>query len=421
MRPFLRSIASIVLLCGPSSIAFGQGVILQAGGPVNRSMGGASVAAPIDAIGAIYWNPASISGMAKSETAVALDFLFPNHTIESTVGGASGISKSDSGAFPIPNVGVVHKTSNERLTFGAGVNAVAGFGTNVAASTTNPILTPPPGGLGQISSSALYLQIAPVLSYAVTEKLALAAGPTITTGRVSIEPFVLDSANANGTYSTGNASRYHWGSGFQVGAFYVHNDAVRLGASFKSPVWMEEFTFNGLDENGLPRRLLADLDLPMIISVGGSYLFDEKTLGALDVRFFDYANTDGLGDPPVFDATGALGGLGYSSVMSVSAGLQREVTDMLTIRGGYTYNQNPISNAEAFYNIASPVVYEHMFSTGATVNFTPEFAANLAYSYYLENDRSGPVVLPGVGEVPGSNLTNTLDAHLFSFGFTMRN
>ncbi|MFK7737185.1 MAG: outer membrane protein transport protein, partial [Pirellulaceae bacterium] len=130
-----------------ADVALGQGIILQGGGPVNRSMGGASVAAPIDAIGAIYWNPASISGMAQSETSVALDLLFANHTIESSIGGFSGSSTADIGALPIPNVGVVHKTSNERLTLGAGLNAVAGLGTNFAASTTNPILAPAPTGL----------------------------------------------------------------------------------------------------------------------------------------------------------------------------------------------------------------------------------------------------------------------------------
>ena len=40
-----------------------QGIALSGVGPVNRSMGGAATAAPIDAAGALMWNPASISGL----------------------------------------------------------------------------------------------------------------------------------------------------------------------------------------------------------------------------------------------------------------------------------------------------------------------------------------------------------------------
>ena len=409
-----------ILGCLPN-LAAAQGLILQAGGPVNRSMGGASTAAPIDSIGAMYWNPASISGMERSETAVALDILFPNHTVESSLGAFAGSTDADTGSFPVPNIAVVHHTGNEALTFGASVSAVAGFGTNLPADPTNPVLAPPPTGLGQIASKALFIQIAPVLSYALTDRLSIAAGPTITTGRVTLEPFVLGSANANGTYSTGNATRYHWGSGFQIGSYFILNEQWRFGASLKSPVWMENFEFNGVDENGLPRKLWAELDLPLIFSLGASFQANEDTLIALDVRFIDYANADGLGDDPVFDATAALGGLGHGSIMSTAVGVQRKVTEKLTVRGGYTFNQNPVSNSESFFNLAAPVIYQHMISTGGSVNFTELFSANLAYSVYLDNSRIGPIVLPGIGAVPGSSVTNTLGGHLFSFGFTMRN
>jgi long-chain fatty acid transport protein len=102
-------------------------------------------------------------------------------------------------------------------------------------------------------------------------------------------------------------------------------------------------------------------------------------------------------------------------------GLQRKVSDLITVRGGYTYNQNPIKNSEAFYNIASPVIYQHMLSGGASLNFSELLSANVAYSYYFENTRSGQIVLPGIGTVPGSTFSNTMDAHLLSFGITVRN
>lgn len=420
MRDFTGSMAAVVLACLLAGPLAAQGTIISAGGPVNRGMGGAAVAAPIDSIGAIYWNPASISGMEHSETAFALDLLFVNHTVASSVGAFSGATEADAGAFPIPNIGWVHRSDHEALTFGLGVNAIAGFGTNLPADPSNPILAPAPNGLGQIASNALFLQLAPVVSVALQDNFSVAAGPTITTGRVTLEPFVLNGANADGSYSNGDGTRYHWGGGFQVGTYYIHDQEWRFGASFKSPSWMEQFEFNGEDETGAPRKLTADIDLPMIVSVGTSYAGIEDCLFALDVRYFDYANTDGFGDPAVFGADGALGGLDYSSIVAVALGAQREVTDLLTLRAGYTYNQNPVKNSEAFYNVASPLIYEHMVSGGASLNFSESLAANLAYSYMFENTRSGQIVLPGVGTVPGSTLDNIMDGHYLSFGLTVR-
>ncbi len=414
---FFAATAFLVSSCvGQTLLA--QGTIFGAGGAVNRSMGGASVAAPIDAIGAVYWNPASISGLEHSETAFSLGILVPNHTVASSIGGVGGSTEADAGTFPIPNIGWVHHTENPLVTVGLGVNAVAGFGTNLPVDPTNPALAPT--GLGGVNSNALFLQLAPIISLALQDNLSIAVGPTITTGRIGLDPFVFASANADGSYSSAQGTRYHWGGGFQLGAYYIHDSCWRFGASFKSPTWMEEFEFNSEDELGGPRKLTAHVDLPMIISLGTSYDGLEDWLVALDVRYFDYGNTDGFGDPAVFDATGKLGGLDFSSVMATALGVQHNVGERLTIRGGYTFNQNPIKNSEAFYNVASPLNFQHVLSTGASYHFSDKLSANVAYSYFFENTRSGQIVLPGVGAVPGSTFDNTLDAHIVSFGLTVR-
>src|SRR4051812_33657633 len=53
----------LTLLLGhhPAWAQFGDS--LPGAGPINRSMGGAAVAAPIDPAGALYWNPATIGGL----------------------------------------------------------------------------------------------------------------------------------------------------------------------------------------------------------------------------------------------------------------------------------------------------------------------------------------------------------------------
>lgn len=398
--------------------AHAQGILISAAGPVNRSMGGASTAAPLDALGALYWNPASISGMESSETEFSLDVLLANHRVQSSAGPFSGATDAEPGAVPIPNVGWVHKTQHSAITLGLGVNAIAGFKTNLLADPSNPVLAPAPTGLGRVSSEASFLQLAPVVSLALTDRFSVAAGPTITTGQLGVEPFVFDAPNANG-YAAGRATRYHWGGGFQVGSYYIHNPHVRLGASLKSPTWMEEFEFYSADASGGPRILHADVDLPLILSLGASLTDCDRWLLACDVRFIDFANTAGLGDAATFDNTGSLSGLDWSSVLVTAVGVQYQASESLSVRGGYTFNQNPVSNTEAFFNVASPLIYQHMLSTGASYHATEKLSVNVAYSYMLENTRHGPIFSPGIGPLAGTEVVNSMDAHFISFGLSV--
>ena len=81
----LLGIALCVALCGAGTV-FGQaGVILTGQGAINRSMAGASTAAPIDASGALYWNPAAITGLNRSEMEFGLEGLYPQTEVSSTV------------------------------------------------------------------------------------------------------------------------------------------------------------------------------------------------------------------------------------------------------------------------------------------------------------------------------------------------
>jgi long-chain fatty acid transport protein len=382
-------------------------------------MAGASTAAPLDSIGALYWNPATISALPQSELGFGVDAIFANHTIGSSVGAVSGSTRGESGAVPVPNVGWVHHLDGTPFTLGLGVNGLAGFKTNVPADASNPVIAPPPAGLGSISAQAAWLQISPVVSVLVTDKLAIGGGPTITTALVGLEPFILDSANTNGRYASGQASRYHWGGGAQIGFFYSHNCCWAFGGSVKTPSWMETFRFFGQDANNNHRVLHAKFDLPLIISLGSSFSPTKDLLFALDLRYLDYENADGFGDRASFDNTGKLNGLDWSSVFAMSLGAQKRMSDKFTVRGGYGYNQLPIKNSESIFNSGSPLLYQHRFTGGASYYLSPSTAISAAYEFYPEVSRTGPMVLP-TGVVPGATVTNSVSVHTVSLGITVR-
>jgi long-chain fatty acid transport protein len=183
-RVFVASVL-LVLLALPGAVC-AQGIALDGAGPVNRAMAGAATAAPIDASGALFMNPASISGLECSEMDIGLELLLPTETLSSSltipgVGVIGGSTGGEPGTTPVPTMAIVHKCCDSPWTLGLGMFGIAGFASNYPASslttTHNPVLFPQqnssivglPPGLGRINSSAQFFQIIPTASYAITE------------------------------------------------------------------------------------------------------------------------------------------------------------------------------------------------------------------------------------------------------------
>ncbi len=259
----------------------------------------------------------------------------------------------------------------------------------------------------------------------LTDRLSLGFAPTITLAELSADPLFLaapNDANGNGfpTYPSGDGTRYNWGGGFQAGAYYVTDDCWHFGLSFKSRQWFEPIRFNTTDELGRPLQKSMHFDYPMILSLGTAYSGYRNWLFACDVRYFDYGNTPGFGDPAAFDAAGRVTGLGWKSVVSVHTGVQYRATERLYLRCGYQYNDNPIGSSESFFNVASPLIIQHVISTGLSYRLAGNVLLSLAYVHGFENQSSGPMQLPGVGPLPGTSVTSRVSADALDAGVTVQ-
>src|SRR5262249_7844378 len=83
---------SLVVIAATAVPARAQyGLLCSGAGPVNRAMAGASVATAADASGGLFWNPATISGLDRSEMDFGLEVLDPRARATSSVpAGALG-------------------------------------------------------------------------------------------------------------------------------------------------------------------------------------------------------------------------------------------------------------------------------------------------------------------------------------------
>jgi long-chain fatty acid transport protein len=417
-----------LVLAVSCSVASAQGLIAPSAGPINSSMAGASTAAPTD-VGASYWNPATISGLDRNEVLIGSGLIFPSIHLETglragAVGGVFpptsrfGLARSDSGVSAIPSIAVAFKLDDESpMTFGLGMFGLAGGNVNYPGSFSTPILTPrlPPSyfGFGPIYSNATVLSIDPIASFEVTDKLAIAAGPMISTGTVSMVPafFAPGPRDANGipTFPNATDARPFWGAGFQLGLYYELNEDWNLGFSYKSPVWQERWSYNASTPNLVQRRIGVQATIPEIFSWGVAYKGFERTLIDVDFRYFDYGNA------ALFGQSLASGGLGWRSVFAVALGVQYQATDRLTVRAGYLFNQNPIPTEGTLFNTQLPGIVTNTLAMGGSYRLTDDIVASLAWVHGFRNSIQG-----GVREEAGAFAKFDVQTDTLQFGLNIQ-
>jgi long-chain fatty acid transport protein len=408
----------VMATAGWAAASYAQGIVIPGAGPVNRSMAGAGVAAPLDAAGAIHWNPASITALDSSEFVIGAELLYLNTHIGSSVAAGafgpdappvslSGETRSDSGVSVLPTVAVAFQPQDSPWTFGLGLFSVGGFGMNLPASPAAPPLNPilsPSVGVGSVYSKLAVLQLVPTAALKLSDRLSIGLAPTISIADAALDPNFLAAPDGSG-YPSATHTRTHWGLGFQVGIYYETENDWHFGASYKSPQWLEEFTFYSVDGAGDPRTDRLNVDYPAIVSIGAAYYGLLRTVWAIDARYVDYANTQLFGDNAGFGENLAATGLGWQSVFSVATGVQYQLTDALSARVGYVFSENPIPDENTFYNVGSTAIYQHIVSVGASWRLTGNTSLVIAYLKAFENSISGPWEAPGAGPLPGTSVT----------------
>jgi long-chain fatty acid transport protein len=439
-RPLARKVVllALIILAGAQTPVRAQfGALPIGAGPINASMAGVGMATAIDSIGALYWNPASLSGLQQSELAFGLELIFPQSSVASTlpagaIGGLlplntlSGSNRSADSIFPLPAIGLAYQTEDKRWTFGLGLFAVAGFGVNYPASMTNPVLTPqqPNGfGLGNLYSLFQVLEIAPQISCKLTDHLAIGFGPAVDVALLQVDPGVFappGNASGNGfsTYPAATHTQGKWGFGLEAGAYYTFDNGFRLGASVKSPRWFERFVYQSADQLGNPRTAYIDLDLPLVASAGVAYSGFERWIFGVDTHYIDYTNAD-LFRQTGFNSTGALQGLGWRSIWAIAVGAQYQLCESVSLRLGYSWNQNPIDSNRTFFNLGAPLFLQNTITAGASYQLTDCFSLSLAYLHVFQNTNTGAIILP-TGVVPGSSVSTSASGDVVILGGTVR-
>ena len=387
-----------------SASASAQGLIMPGAGAAHRAMAGASTAAPIDAAGAGYWNPAAISGLPQNQVYFGAELIYSDTRVSVEPFPPPGSTFSDTGLAALPTIAMVYHREDSPMTVGLGVYGLVGGAVNFGSRQPGPPLSV----VSNQYAAASALVVAPVVSVQLTERLAVGLGPMIDIMNFSADPAFF-APNGDGTFPAATHGRPFWGGGFQAGLYYELNPCWNFGLSYKSPAWFERLKWNALDGAGVPREISLDLTLPWIISWGVAYRGFERTTIAVDLRYFDYAGTKTFGQPV------SEGGTGWQSIFAVAIGVERQVSQRMKLRAGYLFNENPIPAPLTLFNTELPAINQHQLSLGFSIQMNRSISMDFAWVHGFRNSIEGPIP---PAQIAGATvgLSQSIDSWVVSMG-----
>lgn len=185
--------------------------------------------------------------------------------------------------------------------------------------------------------------------------------------------------------STGIGVRIGWAGQFL-------NDKLTLGAKYSSKIKADKFDqYRGLfAEHG-------GFDVPESYGAGFSWQATPKLNLAADYERINYSDVDSVGHDLSFNAP--LGsdqgaGFGWQDIQVYRIGVNYQANPQLTLRAGYSHNDQPIKNDQTFLNILAPGVVQDHLSVGATYQLDEKQEISVAYTHALEEEVKGQNSIP---------------------------
>ena len=378
-------IFAILSLCLVPAAMATNGSNLIGVGPLSRSMGGVGVAAPQDAIGAIFSNPAAASfGPYAPGSQVDFAGTYFNPTVKGEATVPTGIpanpqvtgsDTSDMKPSTIPAIGISSPLS-EKWRFGVGAYGVSGMGVSYKESDL-PFNE-------NIYTKLEVMNFAPSVAYMVTPDFSLGAN------------FLVSYQNLD----LGNGADHGYSAGIQLGGLYQLG-LLKFGAAYtyNQGVKHEKVAyFDDFDQNGqlVSNATLDDLELqsPQVVALGVAMEPSSVWLVELDTKWINWSGAEGYKD---FD---------WEDQWVFGVGAQFKMTPAFSLRAGYNYGKNPVKKHDGFnpmgttdvqgYDVANPnyeslrilgfpAFVEHHLTLGLGYKFSDALALNLSYVHALEN------------------------------------
>lgn len=362
------SLFSIITVVFISTSAFAtNGMRLIGFGPIQDSMGGASVGIPLDAA-AVLTNPAGMS-ILQGRIDFGASYFRPTVEYKATesagmggmVIGSNGTTiNSDRGGSPIPAFGLIIPINND-LKFGIGAYGVSGMGVDYASNLYG----------GTTYTSFSMMRFAPGLSYKINDKVSVG-------GTLNVMYAAMEFNAAGGFGQQPHMSGESFGFGATLGVLFRPVDILQVGLAYETKSYFQDFEFNtakGVDK--------LEFNQPQTATIGLGIKPTPALLLGFDLQWIRWSETHGKNLPNFSqNSSGAMPwDLDWENQLVYKFGAQYTVNPTLVLRAGYNYGKMPLNANRAFENMAFPAIAEHHFTAGVGINLTKQFTLNIGGMY----------------------------------------
>jgi long-chain fatty acid transport protein len=368
------------------------GYFMHAYGVKAQGNAGVSIAQFQDAL-SIANNPAGLSWVGN-RIDIGASIFSPDRSADIAANQLSNANGSYDGNgrkyFVLPEI-ALNRRINDQVALGLAVYGNGGMNTEYQ---NNPFAVF--GNRGTAGVDLTQVFVSPAVSWKYTTNQSVGIATNILYQRFEakgIQGFAGFSTDASNFSNRGKQSVT--GLGARVGwSGIFFNDRLTLGASYASKINADRFDkYQGLFAE------YGDFDVPENYAVGAALKLSPQLTIAADVQRINYSDVKSVGNS--LDATqlqqGQLfgsphgPGFGWKDINVYKLGVSYQAHPQLLLRAGYSHNDQPIPEQEAFLNILAPGVIQDHLSVGATWNIDPHQELSIAYTHALENDLKGSI------------------------------
>jgi len=402
----------LILLCSYPAVVVSSGLQISENSVsgLGRSFAGASAYAEDASI--IYYNPAALPQLRRSQILFAGHFVSPNVDFKnnnSSLNNGNAISGNNDYEVEkrayLPNIYWAQKI-NKAITAGFGINTPYGALTEYDDDWV--------GRYHGVKSQLTVINLNPSIGFRLTKNLSMGAGMNFQYANVNLTSIVDFSAVCSATIPQSSCENLYgitpesadgfvdingdgWTTGYNLGMTYNFANVVNLGLAYRSKV---EYQLEGdakfktpseaqfiLDSSGLFTNddVTAELNLPASLSGSAHYQVNHKLALLADVTWTQWSTFEEIrirylnnGQPDSVTTTN------WNDVFRYALGIQYQLNKKLLIRAGTAIDKSPTPNAE-FQTPRVPNSDRYWFSTGIGYKLNKQLSLDVAYAHIISD------------------------------------
>lgn len=368
------SIAAALLL--PTGAMAINGAQLGGSGVRNASMGGASIALPLDA-GAAANNPA---GMALVPSSSALDLqIFNGKSSAEYV--LPGNHLDNQQTIPAPQGGVNWQYA-PGLAFGLSIG-----GGGAGSDYGRPALPVP--GAGNAKSKLRVAEFIPTVAWKARDDLALGFSLNLAYEQFNTDGVIVPAPVPGGLLPLpGHGTKSATGVGWRAGALWMPTSDLSFGANYKACTAMSKL-------EGYDTDLLAysggKIDVPEQYGLGLAWKATPKLTLAADWLRIQWGKLKVMQDP---------NGFTWQNQPITRLGAAWGLNDQVTLRAGLSHSRNQIDATRATQNMLVPSIHTKAYTAGVSWNLDAKNELSVGY------ELNPKTTLTGTSASTGTSLTS---------------